>query len=135
MKEKVLLIFLLKMPNAAIEAPRSIPPILRIFVDPQVGHLGTLLFSSNIEAPCANAALIFIFSLASISSLCSKRYGSNSGEGFIYFSMNSSFLFGSTENLQSRYSSGTGYTVLLQQSHIFSSDFSIKYTILPHFLQ
>ena len=28
------------MPKAAIDAPRSTPPILRMFVDPQVGHLG-----------------------------------------------------------------------------------------------
>ncbi len=28
------------MPNAAIDAPCSTPPILRMFVEPQVGHLG-----------------------------------------------------------------------------------------------
>lgn len=37
---KVLLIFLLKIPNAHIDAPRSTPPILRMFVEPQVGHFG-----------------------------------------------------------------------------------------------
>ena len=42
---KVLLIFLLKIPNAAIEAPRSIPPIFLMFVEPQVGHLG--LFNNS----------------------------------------------------------------------------------------
>jgi len=41
----VLLIFLLNKPNAAIEAPRSIPPIFLMFVEPQVGHLG--LFNSS----------------------------------------------------------------------------------------
>nr|DAI04399.1 MAG TPA: hypothetical protein [Caudoviricetes sp.] len=45
---KVLLIFLLKIPKAHIDTPRSTPLILRMFVERQIWHLGALLFSSKI---------------------------------------------------------------------------------------